>query len=280
MSAEIVARRREAMIAAILRRLEGCRTIAVGASSPLPGTAALLARAKWGARVLMLGSRRHNSFTDGGRELFDCAAQGRIDAFFLSGGQIDGSANINLIGVGDYPGALKQRFPGSFGSAYLYFVVPRVILFREEHETRVHARTRGRGERARGLATGGLPPGRAGGAGHGALRVRLRPHARPLRAGERPCRARAPRACGTRPASTIDAPDGSPADRRAVDRGPGALAGLRSSTSRACSAGPTARWCCPTTAPRSSSSSRRRATRCATGARPSTRMATRPTSSA
>lgn len=136
MSAEIVARRREAMIAAILRRLEGCRTIAVGASSPLPGTAALLARAKWGARVLMLGSRRHNSFTDGGRELFDCAAQGRIDAFFLSGGQIDGSANINLIGVGEYPGALKQRFPGSFGSAYLYFVVPRVILFREEHETR------------------------------------------------------------------------------------------------------------------------------------------------
>ena len=128
--------RREAMLAAILRRLEGCRTIAVGASSPLPGTAALLARAKWGARVLMLGSRRHNSFTDGGRELFDCAAQGRIDAFFLSGGQIDGQANINLLGVGEYPGALKQRFPGSFGSAYLYFVVPRVILFREEHEPR------------------------------------------------------------------------------------------------------------------------------------------------
>lgn len=128
--------RREAMLAAILRRLEGCRTIAVGASSPLPGTAALMARAKWGARVLMLGSRRHNSFTDGGRELFDCAAQGRIDAFFLSGGQIDGQANINLIGVGDYPTGLKQRFPGSFGSAYLYFVVPRVILFREEHEPR------------------------------------------------------------------------------------------------------------------------------------------------
>jgi len=128
--------RREAMLAAMLRRLEGCGTIAVGASSPLPGTAALLARAKWGARILMLGSRRHNSFTDGGRELFDCAAQGRIDAFFLSGGQIDGAANINLIGIGAYPSGLKQRFPGSFGSAHLYFVVPRVILFREEHEPR------------------------------------------------------------------------------------------------------------------------------------------------
>ena len=81
------ARRREAMLAAILRRLEGCRTIAVGASSPLPGTAALLARAKWGARVLMLGSRRHNSFTDGGRELFDIAAQDALTRFFCRAGR-------------------------------------------------------------------------------------------------------------------------------------------------------------------------------------------------
>ena len=65
------------------------------------------------------------------------AAQGRLDAFFLSGGQIDGQANINLLGIGAYPGGLKQRFPGSFGSAYLYFLVPRVILFREEHTPRV-----------------------------------------------------------------------------------------------------------------------------------------------
>ena len=30
----------------------------------------------------------------------------------------------------------KVRFPGSFGSAYLYFVVPKVILFRTEHSRR------------------------------------------------------------------------------------------------------------------------------------------------
>ena len=30
-----------------------------------------------------------------------------------------------------------MRFPGSFGSAYLYFLIPRVILFREEHLRRV-----------------------------------------------------------------------------------------------------------------------------------------------
>ena len=89
-----------------------------------------------GLRVSILGSERHNPFTDGGRELFDCAAQGRIDAFFLGGGQIDGSADINLIGVGGYPQS-RVRWPGSFGSAYLYFLVPRVILFREEHTSRV-----------------------------------------------------------------------------------------------------------------------------------------------
>ena len=55
-------------------------------------------------RVSVLGSERHNPFTDGNVELFDCAAQGRIDAFFLGGGQIDGAANINL-GVRGYPRA-------------------------------------------------------------------------------------------------------------------------------------------------------------------------------
>jgi glutaconate CoA-transferase subunit B len=130
--------RTELLIVTLARLLEGVRTVAVGASSPIPGAAALLARAKSGGtiRVLMLGSIAHNSFTDGGRELFDCAAQGRIDAFFLGGGQIDGGANINLVGLGDYP-QLTHRFPGSFGSAYLYFLIPRVILFREEHSPRV-----------------------------------------------------------------------------------------------------------------------------------------------
>ena len=129
--------RTELLIACVYRLLEGCRTIAVGNSSPIPGSAALLRRAQDpSTRVLMLGSRRHNAFTDGGRELFDCAAQGRIDAFFLGGGQIDGQGNINLVGLGPYP-KITHRFPGSFGSAFLYYVVPRVILFREEHTSRV-----------------------------------------------------------------------------------------------------------------------------------------------
>jgi glutaconate CoA-transferase subunit B len=128
----------ELLIDVLARMLEGLAHVAVGAASPIPGAAALLARERAGGRlrVSVLGSERHNPFTDGGVELFDCAAQGRIDAFFLGGGQIDGEANINLVGVGGYPQS-RVRWPGSFGSAYIYFVVPRVILFREEHTPRV-----------------------------------------------------------------------------------------------------------------------------------------------
>jgi glutaconate CoA-transferase subunit B len=128
----------EGLIHAIAGLLAGCRHVAVGAASPIPGAAALYTRilSRGATHVSVLGSRRHNAFTNGGVELFDMAAQGRIDAFFLGGGQIDGSANINLVGIGDYP-RTDVRWPGSFGSAYLYYLVPRVILFREEHTRRV-----------------------------------------------------------------------------------------------------------------------------------------------
>jgi glutaconate CoA-transferase subunit B len=125
------------LIATLARLLEGCRTVAVGALSPIPGSAALLARELSGGRmhVTVLGSRR-SDFTDGGRELFDRAGQGRIDAFFLGGGEIDGQGNVNMVGTGDYP-RTEVRFPGSFGAAYMAFAVPRIILFREEHTPRV-----------------------------------------------------------------------------------------------------------------------------------------------
>lgn len=128
----------ELLIFTIARLLEGVRHVAVGASSPIPGAGALLSRALSGdaTQVSVLGSRRHNAFTNGGVEIFDLAAQGRIDAFFLGGGQIDAQANINLVGSGPYP-QTEVRWPGSFGSSYLYYLIPRVILFREEHTRRV-----------------------------------------------------------------------------------------------------------------------------------------------
>ena len=127
----------ELLIGSIASNLDGLRHVAVGASSPIPGAAALLARSRSNdsMRVSILGSEDNNFFTDGGKEIFDIAGEGRMDAFFLSGAQIDGQANINLVSVGDYRRP-KARFPGSFGSGYLYYVVPRVILFRLEHTRR------------------------------------------------------------------------------------------------------------------------------------------------
>jgi len=131
----------ELLIDAIARLLHGSRHVEVGMASPIPGSAALLRRHETAGetRVSILQSSRLNSFTDGGTEVFDLAAQGRIDTFFLSGGQIDGAGNVNLVGVGDYP-QQKVRWSGSFGSAYLYFIIPKVILFRLEHTRRVMVR--------------------------------------------------------------------------------------------------------------------------------------------
>ncbi len=134
--------RPEELLACVIADLIGdVRHVAVGNASPIPAAAALLARERGKLQglgrpyVSLLQSRKHNFFTDGARELFDCAGQGRIDVFFLSGGQIDGEGNINLVSTGDYDKP-KVRFPGSFGSSYLYYVVPKVILFRTEHSRR------------------------------------------------------------------------------------------------------------------------------------------------
>jgi glutaconate CoA-transferase subunit B len=113
------------------------RHAAVGAASPIPAHAVLLARHR-GAdiRLSLLQKRVGNPFTEGTRELFDLAGQGRIDLFFLGGVQIDGAANINLLGTGSPPGS-AARLPGNFGAPFMYFTVPRTILFREEHSPRV-----------------------------------------------------------------------------------------------------------------------------------------------
>src|SRR3954464_1360831 len=87
----------ELLITVIARLLQDCAHVAVGASSPIAGAGALLARSQSGGamRVSVLGSVKDNAFTSGGVELFDLAAQGRIDAFFLGGGQDRKSTRLN-----------------------------------------------------------------------------------------------------------------------------------------------------------------------------------------
>jgi len=125
----------ELLAVAIARLIGDARHVAVGAASPIPATGAFLLKEKNPAlRISLLQKRTGNPFTEGSRELFDLAGQGRIDVFFLGGAQIDGEANINLVE------AEGKRFPGSFGSAFMYFAAGKTILFREEHSPRVLVR--------------------------------------------------------------------------------------------------------------------------------------------
>jgi len=129
---------RAAFLACALAGLfEGARSIAIGANSPIPAMAALLAKARHPeTKLIVQGSAEHNFFTGGGAEQFDFVAQGRLDAFVLGGAQIDGQGNVNLVAVGDYARP-RTRFPGSFGAAFVYYMIPRVILFSIEHSPRV-----------------------------------------------------------------------------------------------------------------------------------------------
>ena len=123
--------REELLACVIARLLAGARHAAIGASSPIPATGAFLFQQQDRSfRVSLQQRRAANPFTEGSRELFDLAGQGRIDTFFLGGAQIDGSGAINLVR------ADGRRFPGSFGSAFMYPMVPGTILFREEHSRR------------------------------------------------------------------------------------------------------------------------------------------------
>ena len=123
----------ELLASCIARLIADAGHVAVGAASPIPATGAYLCKFIYREklRISLLQQRAGNPFTEGSRELFDLAGQGRIDVFFLGGAQIDGEANINLVQ------ADGKRFPGSFGSAFMYPVVRRTVLFREEHSSRV-----------------------------------------------------------------------------------------------------------------------------------------------
>ena len=107
-------------------------------SSPIPAAAALLARERGGGRpyVSLLGSRRQNFFTDGGRELFDCAGQGRIDVFFLSGGADRRRGQHQPRQHRRLRRSRRCASPARSARPISTIVVPKVILFRLEHTRR------------------------------------------------------------------------------------------------------------------------------------------------
>jgi glutaconate CoA-transferase subunit B len=127
----------ELMAIVISREVRDFETIGVGAASPIPSTGCILAEQLQAphATIMILGSKEYYPFPAGSSELHFMAQRGDLDLFFLSGIQIDGQGNINLHVIGDYHSP-QMRLPGAYGSAMLYYMAHRVILFRTEHTRR------------------------------------------------------------------------------------------------------------------------------------------------
>jgi glutaconate CoA-transferase subunit B len=126
----------ETMIGALARQVRNGEWAACGTLSPLPAAALWLAKLTHApaAEVFVAGSNDW-PFDGEWREFFDLAQAGRLNLFFLSGAQIDGQGNINLIAIGPYEEP-KVRFPGGAGSAILAYMVEQVVLFKTDHAAR------------------------------------------------------------------------------------------------------------------------------------------------
>lgn len=129
----------ELMAVLISREVRNLETVAVGVASPIPAAGCILAEQLHApdARIIILGcqEKAYNPFPSGSSEFHFLAQRGEMDLFFLSGIQIDRHGNINLHVLGDYQ-APDMRLPGAYGSAMLYYMAHRVILFRTEHTRR------------------------------------------------------------------------------------------------------------------------------------------------
>jgi len=121
----------------VSREVRDRERTAVGTLSPVPLLGTLHASASHAphGKFLFLGSD-DTPVTEGSKELFDLAQRGNLDLFFLSGAQVDRKGNINLTCIGEY-GSPKVRLPGGAGSAMLYYMTRRVVLFTLSHTPRV-----------------------------------------------------------------------------------------------------------------------------------------------
>jgi len=69
-------------------------------------------------------------------ELYDLIAQGRVEAMFLGGGQIDRTGAINSSWIGDCRKP-RARLPGGGGAAFLLPLVRNVFIWRLRHSKRI-----------------------------------------------------------------------------------------------------------------------------------------------
>ncbi len=126
----------EVMIGALAREVRDGDWAACGTLSPMPAAALWLAKLTHAPKAeVMVASSADWPFEGEWQEFFDLAQQGRLNLFFLSGAQIDGHGNINLMAVGPYEKP-QVRLPGGAGSAILAYVAARVVLNKTVHEPR------------------------------------------------------------------------------------------------------------------------------------------------
>ncbi|HKA55878.1 MAG TPA: CoA-transferase [Candidatus Binatia bacterium] len=128
----------ELMAVVIAREVRDGETVGVGAVSPIPAAGCVLAEQLHAPHLtlIILDSAEYYPFPAGSSELHFLAQRGELDLFFLSGIQFDRRGNFNLHVIGDY-NSPTVRMAGAYGSAMLYYMAHRVILFRAEHTRRI-----------------------------------------------------------------------------------------------------------------------------------------------
>jgi len=128
----------ELMACVIAREVRDGETVAVGTLAAIPACGVLLAHFTHAPRatVIIINHPDYWPFRGGSKEFYDFAQRGKLDLFFLSGGQIDRHGNLNLITVGDHDRP-DVRFPGGAGAAMLYYLPHRVVVFRADHSPRI-----------------------------------------------------------------------------------------------------------------------------------------------
>lgn len=127
----------ELMAVVISRQVKDGETVAVGAISPIPAAGCVLAEHTHAPDItlIILDCEAYYPFPTGSSALHFLAQRGELDLFFLSGLQLDRRGNVNLHVIGDYESP-TVRMAGAYGSAMLYYMAHRVILFRTEHSRR------------------------------------------------------------------------------------------------------------------------------------------------
>lgn len=126
------------MAVTLAREVRDGETVGVGAVSPIPAAGCMLAEQLHAPHVtlIILDCAEYYPFPAGSSELHFLAQRGELDLFFLSGIQFDRRGNFNLHVIGDYH-APTVRMAGAYGSAMLYYMAHRVILFRDQHTPRI-----------------------------------------------------------------------------------------------------------------------------------------------